>query len=152
MEWYESAINGYNVTNTYRPEVTSVSVVKIWDDNNNAAGMRPQSIHATLSNGTVVVLNAGNGWSATVDNLPTKVNGQPAVYTWHEQEVLGYTLTSVSIQGNMTILTNSFRTRPEPPPGRRLPPVPGTPLEEFDDMETPLGVEVMINHVGDCFD
>ncbi len=152
VEWYDSTINGYNVTNTYHPEVTSVSVVKIWDDNNNAAGMRPQSIHATLSNGTVVVLNAGNGWSATVDNLPTKVNGQPAVYTWHEQEVLGYTLTSVSIQGNMTILTNSFRTRPEPPPGRRLPPVPGTPLEEFDDMETPLGVEVMINHVGDCFD
>ena len=32
------------------------------------------------------------------------------------------------------------------------PKVPGNTWYVFDEYETPLGVEVMINHVGDCFD
>ena len=29
---------------------------------------------------------------------------------------------------------------------------PGKPTQVLEDYETPLGVEVIINHVGDCFD
>ena len=31
-------------------------------------------------------------------------------------------------------------------------PTHGNPTEELEDYKTPLGVNVMINHVGDCFD
>ena len=36
-----------------------------------------------------------------------------------------------------------------PDDGRK---VPGKPTVVFEDYDTPLGVEVIINHVGDCFD
>ena len=105
-----------------------------------------------LSNGMIVILNAKNKWTATIDDLPTVVNGQPVTYTWTEQTVLGYDLTSVVTEGNTTTFTNTVWKRPETPPGTgKKPKTPGT-LEELPDYETPLGVEVIINHVGDCFD
>jgi hypothetical protein len=121
-------------------DTVSVSVAKIWDDNNNEAGMRPDSIAVTLSNGTTVYLSASNGWSATVSNLPaTAADGTPITYTWREQQVLGYTQTGMSVSGNTTVFTNSYR-KPTT-----------TPTIEVD-YEKPLGIEVIINHVGDCFD
>ena len=149
---YTSQVNGYNVTNTYEREETSATVVKIWDDNNNALGRRPASIIAVLSNGTQVMLNEANGWRATVDHLPVYKNGQRIEYTWTEQETLGYVLTSITTVNGVTTIINAPWTRPEPPEGRRIPPIPGEPTEEIDDFDTPLGVEVIINHVGDCFD
>ena len=150
--WYVGQVDGFTVTNVYHPEVTSVSVSKIWNDNNNAAGMRPASIYVTLSNGTSVVLSQANGWTATVNNLPTRINGQPAVYTWHEQEVLGYVQTGYTVSGNTTIFTNSMFHRPELPPDKNVPKKRGETYFLIDDYDTPLGVEVIINHVGDCFD
>jgi hypothetical protein len=32
------------------------------------------------------------------------------------------------------------------------PNMPGEPLIEIEDYGTPLGINVIINHVGDCFD
>ena len=153
VEWYEAEIRGYNIRNNYKPELTSVSVQKVWDDNNNAQKLRPTSIAMTLSNGMIVVLNATNNWTATIDNLPTRVNGQPVTYTWTEQKVLNYDKTGEVTEGNLTIFTNKVYTRPTPTTGtRKTPPTAGEPLEVLEDYETPLGVEVIINHVGDCFD
>ena len=44
--------------------------------------------------------------------------------------------------------------RPALEPETETPKVPGKPvaLFNFEEYDTPLGVEVMINHVGDCFD
>ena len=139
VPWYTSRTEGYDVINTYMPELISVSVVKIWDDDNNAAGMRPKNLIVTLSNGTRVTLNEENGWFATVDNLPKYVNGQLAVYTWKEQEVLGYALSSIVTHNGITVLTNEYRGRKEPP-------------EEFWNVDWQFGTEVTINHVGDCYD
>jgi nitrogen fixation protein len=158
--WSEESVPGYTatvsivgnttmLTNRHVPELTQVSVRKVWDDNDNAAHMRPTSITATLSNGTVVILNEANGWSATVENLPKTIDGQPITYTWREQEVIGYTQTDMSVNGDVTTFTNKYRERPTPPDDR---PVPGTPTIEIPDYDTPLGIEVIINHVGDCFD
>ena len=153
---YTVEINGYNLVNNYHPELTSVSVSKIWQDDNNAAKGRPTSIAMTLSDGqknvTVVVLNAENGWSATVNNLPTVVNGQPAKYAWKEQEVIGYTLVSVKEEGNSMVFTNAVWTRPDTPTAGRTPKTTGETWYVFEEYDTPLGVEVVINHVGDCFD
>lgn len=149
---YDTLINGYNITNVYHPEVTSVSVRKVWDDNDNLLGLRPVSIYVALNNGMAVVLSENNNWTATINNLPTVLNGQPAVYTWHEQEVLGYQQTSVETIDGVTVFTNSFHKRPTPPDGPKTPPSPGTPILIIEDYDTPLGIDVIINHVGDCFD
>jgi hypothetical protein len=130
--------NATFITNSHIPEFTYVVVRKVWQDRNNAAGRRPTSLFCTLSNGTIVELNAANEWTATVENLPKYYKGEEIVYTWREQEVLGYRLTSTVVEGNVTTFTNYLPERP-----------PEVPVEEY---ETPLGLEVIINHVGDCFD
>jgi len=160
--WREEEVPGYvlssqirlgNATvfkNTHKPEVTSVSVTKIWDDNNNEAGLRPASLRVRLSNGANYTLNAANGWSVTVDNLPKYVNGAEVQYTWSEQSVLGYTLTDVRTVGDTTIFTNSYRM-PLPPTEDGTPNT-GTRLHILEDYGTPLGIEILINHVGDCYE
>ena len=153
VDWYEAEIHGFNIRNNYKPVLTSVTVRKLWNDNNDAKKLRPTSIAMTLSNGMSVVLSAQNHWTATIDNLPTRVNGQPVTYTWTEQQVLNYNLTDMVTENNVTTFTNTIWTRPEPPTtGGRKPKTPGETVEVFEEYETPLGVEVMINHVGDCFD
>jgi hypothetical protein len=106
----------------------------------------------TLSNGMNVELSARNNWTATINNLPTRVNGKPVTYTWTEQTVIGYHLKSVETQGALTIFTNAAWKREDPSTPGRTPKTPGAPVETIDDYETPLGIEIMINHVGDCFD
>src|SRR5699024_5749915 len=39
VDGYTSAVNGYDVTNTYSPEQTSVTVTKAWEDKNNQDGI-----------------------------------------------------------------------------------------------------------------
>ena len=153
---YAATVNGYNIVNDYQPEVTSVSVSKVWDDNNNEQNLRPDSIAMSLSDGQkvvkVVVLSEANGWTATVNNLPTVVNGQNAQYAWKEQQVLSYSLEGVTQQGNLMIFTNKVWERPENPTAGRRPKTRGNTWYVFEDYDTPLGVSVVINHVGDCFD
>ena len=42
--------------------------------------------------------------------------------------------------------------RPATPNRGGTPKTAGETVYEFDEYETPLGVEIVINHVGDCFD
>ena len=153
---YETVVNGSSIINVYQPELTSASVKKIWNDNNNAAGLRPTSIYAILSDGTrtvtTVVLTEANGWSATVNGLPTVINGAQVQYSWKEQEVLGYQWEDTQTAGDVTTFTNKLYERPTPPPDQKGPKTPGTPILIIEEYGTPLGVEIIINHVGDCFD
>ncbi|MBQ2285135.1 MAG: Cna B-type domain-containing protein, partial [Clostridia bacterium] len=87
---------------------TEATVTKVWDDNNNQDGKRPASLTVTLSNGTEVTLNEGNGWTATVTDLPKYANGQEIKYTWTETMPEGYTQTNTSVNGTVTTLTNSY--------------------------------------------
>ena len=150
--WEEENVSGYTMidktvagnatifTNQHIPELVSKTVRKIWDDNNNELKRRPMSIFATLSNGTTVVLSEANGWTATVDNLPKYgADGKEIEYSWTEQVVLGYTQTRKDINGDVTTFTNYLR------PGHPTPP-------KEVEKEPPIRVEVVINHVGDCFD
>ena len=138
------------------PEVPTVSasVTKVWDDNNNEHGMRPGSVRVTLSNGQSYILSEGNGWSITVNDLPAEENGEPITYSWSEQSVTGYVCTGVSTVNGNTVITNRYQPVV-------LPSLPGNegvkgemeePVFIFEDYETPLGVQVIINHVGDCFE
>lgn len=144
-----------NITNTHKPEekLISVTVRKIWDDNNDARGLRPAQIVMTLSNGMTVTLNEANGWSATIDNLPAAgEDGKPITYKWTERDVIGYTRTNVTTTGNTTTFTNSLWKRPETTEKGKIPKTPGEEMTVFEDYDTPLGVAVSINHAGDCFE
>ena len=154
---YTPEINGYNIVNHYLPEVTSSTVVKVWDDNNNELKHRPASIIMTLSveggeKVTSVALSDANSWTATANDLPTVVNGKQAVYVWKEQQVLGYKLREAKEVGSTWTFTNVSLETPTTGTPKGKTPGRGKPTEELDDYDTPLGVNVIINHVGDCFD
>ena len=152
VEGYTTEINGFTIYNKYQPEMTQVTVRKVWNDENNKQNKRPTSIWMKLSNGMAVMLNEANGWTATIAGLPTKVNGKPAEYTWTEQTIIGYELESKIEEGNVTIFTNKLWTRPDAPSQGGRPKTAGDTWYVFEEYDTPLGVEVIINHVGDCFD
>ena len=103
--------------------------------------------------GEVYVLNEANGWNVIVSGLPTKINGEEVTYSWTEQEVVGYTRGSTTVDGISTVFTNRLYRIPEVPEDQ---PQPGVPKGEgyviFEDYNTALGGAILINHVGDCFD
>ena len=151
VKWYVSSIDGFTIRNRYVPESTTVVVRKVWNDAGYEAH-RPLRVVMRLSNGMKVVLNEQNGWMASISGLPTHVNGQPAVYTWTEESVMGYQMESIVTDGNVTTVTNK-PANPETElggPGRKT----GTPEQYMmiGDYDTALGVDTIINHVGDCFD
>ncbi|QTE68150.1 Cna B-type domain-containing protein [Clostridiales bacterium] len=149
---YTCEVHGYTIRNTHKPEETNVSVRKVWDDRNNALGIRPTSIRMTLSNGTNVLLSEANGWQATITGLPKRMSGEEINYTWVEQEVVGYRQESKTVQGSVTTFTNTPTDVPNVPEGMKKPKLPGGEWAFFEEYQTALGVETIINHVGDCFD
>ncbi len=95
VEGYTSKVEGYNVTNSYTPEKTSVSGTKTWNDANDQDGKRPESITINLfADGTKVdskTVTAAENWSWSFENLAKKANGKDIVYTITEDAVEGYT-------------------------------------------------------------
>ena len=91
------------VTNTYTkipPETITITVKKVWDDNNDKDGIRPDSVTVVLKangeeTGDELVLSADNDWTgefADVDK--TDSEGEEIEYTVEEKEVPeGYTAT-----------------------------------------------------------
>ncbi|MCF0114520.1 MAG: Cna B-type domain-containing protein, partial [Erysipelotrichaceae bacterium] len=112
-----TSVNGYitTLTNTYAPETTEATIVKIWDDKDNQDGKRPATLMANLkANGNILVtvtLSESNGWTAKVEDLPVYEDGNKITYTWAENEAglpEGYELTDTSIDGTITSLTNTY--------------------------------------------
>ena len=91
---YVSRVEGYDITNTHTPEVTSISGQKTWKDADNQDGIRPKSITVyLLADGVKVdsqTVTGSNGWTWTFDNKPVYKNGQKIVYTIVEEPVNGY--------------------------------------------------------------
>src|SRR5699024_4746574 len=86
---YTTAVNDYDVTNTYTPGKTSISVIKRWNDANDQDGKRPESIQVQLyadgeKQGEPVVLNDKNYWSHTWSELDEKSAGNRIKYTVKE--------------------------------------------------------------------
>ncbi|MBR4360647.1 MAG: Cna B-type domain-containing protein, partial [Clostridia bacterium] len=104
---YTTAQNGNDFTNTVMQEYFELTLRKVWQDADDQDGIRPDELTVTLSNGQVFTLNAGNGWSVTVSDLPKyDEDGAEIVYTWSEDEVAGYTVAAVT-EGTVTTLTNT---------------------------------------------
>ena len=103
---YETQIqqngNDYTVTNTHEAKTVNLSGTKTWVDNNNAHGLRPQSITIWLTANGIEVENSRKTitpttvgeeqvWSWTYENLPKYKNGREIKYAIREMPVLGYT-------------------------------------------------------------
>jgi hypothetical protein len=88
-----------SITNTHTPAVTSKTVTKVWDDNDNVDRLRPASVMVQLLAdgspvGQAAELNAGNSWSQTWHNLPVNKDGKAIVYTVKEiTSIDGYKVT-----------------------------------------------------------
>lgn len=88
---------GFNITNSYTPEITEVSGTKEWDDANNQDGIRPESITVNLlANGAevdeqVVTADEEGNWSYEFTGLPKYEAGEEITYTVTEDTVEDYT-------------------------------------------------------------
>ena len=118
VDGYTTRVSGYDVTNTYNsqnPDSTSVSVSKVWDDDNNAANARPQSVTVRLlangsPTGEPVTLSAEGGWSHTFSDLDKKQGDTDIAYTVTEDEVDGYTTKITGTAQTGFTITNTNRS------------------------------------------
>ena len=107
---YNTKISGYDITNSYTPSKTSVTVTKRWDDAGNQDGIRPNSVKVQLyadgqKYGGEVELNGGNNWTTTWNNLPEKAAGKTIEYTVKEVgTVNGYTTATGKDSSNGSII------------------------------------------------
>ena len=109
-----SASEGYTITNSYTPETKDITVNKVWEDDDNQDGIRPESIEVNLLvDGSVtdtVTLNDENSWTYTWSDMQAYDDGTEIEYTVVEVEVPdGYTSVITEDDGTYTI-TNSYTT------------------------------------------
>lgn len=108
---YTPRVDGYNVTNSYTPGKTGLSVTKSWEDNNDQDGIRPESVEIYLyedgkQTNNKIILKAEDNWSGSFTDLDEYKNGEKIVYTVEEANVKGYT---AKVTGDATkgyIVTN----------------------------------------------
>ena len=112
---YESKVEGYNVTNTHKVDLTEVTVTKVWDDADNQDGIRPASVTVQLKAdgeafGDPVVLSSSNEWTHIFTDLEVNKKGQVGVaidYTVEELNVpTDYTAEVSGSQANGYTITN----------------------------------------------
>ncbi|MBQ3842327.1 MAG: InlB B-repeat-containing protein [Ruminiclostridium sp.] len=88
------------------PQTYEATVVVVWDDDDNSAGIRPEKVTAKIAN-TEIELNASNEWSATVtglseDGLSWTLSGVPE----------GYTQSELVVQESVTTITLTHESAP----------------------------------------
>ena len=99
-----------DIINTHEPEIINFTINKVWDDDNDRDGRRPDSITIQLlGNGeaygepvTLTIENAidDNTWSHTFESLPKYIDGNPVEYTISEESVAYYTAGEVTQVNN----------------------------------------------------
>ncbi len=111
---YNTVIKGYDITNSYTPGKTSISVIKKWDDADNQDGKRETSVKVKLvANGadvadSEVTLNEDNQWTYTWNDLPQKSGGKDITYTVEEtSSVDGYKATVTGDAETGFVVTNT---------------------------------------------
>ncbi|MDQ8815701.1 Cna B-type domain-containing protein, partial [Streptococcus ruminantium] len=115
VEGYTTTYDKYNITNSYTPGQTSLTVTKAWDDKDNQDGKRPGSIQVQLyangeKLGEPVTLTADNKWTHTWTGLAKKANKKDIVYTVKEvSKVEGYTTTVGTVENGNVTITNTYK-------------------------------------------
>lgn len=91
LEAVEDDLYRITFTNTHVPARTDISVKKVWDDNNNSDGIRPDSVNVRLladskDTGKTVTLSDSNNWKSDFENLYVRHHGEDIIYTVEEIE------------------------------------------------------------------
>ena len=126
-EFYTSKVqnvdNGFEITNTFEVpnEKLSVEVTKVWNDNNNRAGKRPESTTLVLTgNGQEYKItltqenkteSQENVWKGTIENLPKyDENADIIDYKLSEEDLnsIFYTEENITVNQNTKTVTNRF--------------------------------------------
>ncbi|MCF0115183.1 MAG: Cna B-type domain-containing protein, partial [Erysipelotrichaceae bacterium] len=105
---YTTEIKGYDVVNTYSPDVVQVSGAKSWEDADNQDGKRPAEIRINLlADGKVIKfmkVTAKSGWKWNFTNLPKYKEGKEIKYSitedvveWYETEINGYNVKNTHV-------------------------------------------------------
>lgn len=106
----DNGVFKFVLTNRHTPEKVSIPVSKTWDDNDNAANARPDSITLKLYRGDdllrtqQVKSDASGNWSYSFDGLDKYKNGVEINYSVQEDYVPGY----VAAYGNNGEITNKY--------------------------------------------
>ncbi len=130
-----SAAEGFTLTNVYTPGQTTITVYKIWIDNNNALMKRPETLTLKLlQNGAefmdvVLESNGANTWTETVQVPLVDASGKQYTYTVAEPDtalsgtdyvksVSGYAVTNTlkgtaAVSGTKNWLNIDPEYRPE---------------------------------------
>ena len=114
----------YNLTNTM--DTTSVTITKVWNDQDDKYGLRPDSVTVTLtatSNGITyaysVELTEENGWSQNINVRTHDVAGNKLTYTVSENVAEPYTasytpsstITPADVEDEVEVtVTNTLKT------------------------------------------
>lgn len=106
----DNGVFKFVLTNRHTPEKVSIPVSKTWDDNDNAANTRPDSITLKLYRGgdllrtQQVKSDSSGNWSYSFDGLDKYKNGAEINYSVQEDYVPGY----VAAYGNNGEITNKY--------------------------------------------
>ena len=106
----DNGVFKFVLTNKHTPEKVSIPVSKTWDDNENAANTRPDSITLKLYRGgdllriQQVKSDSSGNWSYSFDGLDKYKNGAEINYSVQEDYVPGY----VAAYGNNGEITNKY--------------------------------------------
>ena len=95
---YTKTVDGYNIKNSYTPEVVNIAGEKTWNDNDDQDGKRPESIKVTLYKTVNGIkskveekdVTKANGWKYEFKNLPKYEKGKEIKYSIEEDSVAGY--------------------------------------------------------------
>ena len=109
---YTTNVDGFNVTNSYTPGKTSVTVTKAWNDAGNQDGLRPGEITVKLladgkDTGKTLTLSKENRWMGIFTDLDEYKDGQKIVYTIEEVSVKGYDSVITGDASTGFVITNS---------------------------------------------
>ena len=106
-----SAAEGFTVTNTHRPEKITITGEKVWKDDNDKAGKRPESIRIRIkADGTdskVRTVTAEDGWKWRL-GLPKYDGDREIIYTLTEDTVPGYTTVITGDAAKGYTVTNKY--------------------------------------------
>ncbi len=151
---YDSSFDGetysFVITNAHTPDITTtdITVTKVWDDQDDVDGLRPESLDVTLyidgeASAYTVTLSDANDWTATFEGIAAfadveaMVAGEGYVFSVVEEDVLDYTaeITGDAVEG--FVITNTHEVVEEVVPEEVVPEevVPEEVVsEEVDDV------------------
>ena len=171
---YTKSVVGYNITNTHKveepepeptepeptepepvapaPDVVGVSGIKVWDDGDDADGLRPESIEVRLfANGELAAsatVTAADGWAFAFEGLPKfDSDGSEIRYSvdeasvpdGYEMTVTGYVITNTHVPAEPEpVVPTPVEPEPTPEPAPEPEPEPAPePQPEIVPTPTP---------------